>query len=644
MKSISLSKLKDVNLEQGNVGTIIHLGAGNANEMKDYRELSPKKIVLVEAVDKLAKKLQKKYKDDPVVDIKHSLVSADSNDISFTKTIPNRYSSIGAPGLLLEKLPNLSFESSGENKAVSIDSIVSSYNLKSEESNVLVVQLNGFSDTLIRSMDEQYFTLFSHIIIQCPFAGAYLEQASGESISEFLRTLGFKMIDKFKSDSVFSDFIFNKDVQIMQFIELQKAHDVLQKSYAEQTQQLNTTKTEVNDLAEENKKLKESESRNNENNKVLELKLTNLEADYNVISKDIDSLKSELADTLKKEQVLTSREKEITSLLNLAEEKVKTLSAELTKQKQECDLVKKELEQVNQKYELLKKEKDTLSVETANTLMKQLASQGEAMEKLKNDLSWKLESGLNNSVKQIESYIGVQNALEGSDSGLDFHGWPISSDIALFLLNKIKMNNYDVIIEFGSGTSTQMFAKMLSNLCHDSKAENEGLVRISGDNNGNAIKLSETALPKHIVTFEHSKKYYNKTLEALNNNDLERYVDLVHAPLVDYVCEGKDYLYYSCDKKLEQLARIFEGRTAKILVLIDGPPGVTGPLARFPAVSKLLNSLGEHQFDLVLDDYNRREEKETADLWKKQFEARYISYDEEFIPCEKGAFFCRINS
>ena len=78
-------------------------------------------------------------------------------------------------------------------------------------------------------------------------------------------------------------------------------------------------------------------------------------------------------------------------------------------------------------------------------------------------------------------------------------------------------------------------------------------------------------------------------------------------------------------------------------MLIDGPPGATGPLARLPAVPLLLNYLGKHQLDIVLDDYKRQEEIETVNRWKQQFEKRFLTYNEEVVECEKGVFFCSLN-
>ncbi|QBC43669.1 hypothetical protein [Iodobacter fluviatilis] len=287
----------------------------------------------------------------------------------------------------------------------------------------------------------------------------------------------------------------------------------------------------------------------------------------------------------------------------------------LAEVKAQCDLLNIE----NEKNIALDKKLDLLLTEQKNY-----------SNHLQGNLFAEMTRGLSNTAKQIESFMGVQNYLENGKSPLSFHGWPISPDIALFLLGKIEEKNYDLIIEFGSGTSTVLFAKALLQ-----KNKSTTLTPVQ--------EINSVTFQKKIVTFEHNKNYFEQTLKNVEQQNLAHLVDLVHAPLVDYQYNEEDYLYYSCADKLKEISKSLNGRTAKILVLVDGPPGVTGPLARFPAIPYLFKYLGNHQLDIVLDDYNRKEEKDTAEKWKDLFIKRNINFLEENIPCEKGAFFCSIN-
>ncbi|MBY0444306.1 MAG: class I SAM-dependent methyltransferase [Burkholderiales bacterium] len=303
----------------------------------------------------------------------------------------------------------------------------------------------------------------------------------------------------------------------------------------------------------------------------------------------------------------------------------------LAEVKAQCDLLNRE----NENNIALDKKLDLLLTEQKNH-----------SNHLQRNLFAEITRGLSNTAKQIESFMGVQNYLENGKSPLSFHGWPISPDIALFLLGKIEENNYDLIIEFGSGTSTVLFAKALLQKQKQLKIHNDNYSNQTNNdlinNLENADKVKSSAFKK-IITIEHNKKYFDKTMDNLAYHELDQYVDLVHSPLVDYTYNNESYLYYSCTEKLEEIAKNLNGKTANILLLIDGPPGATGPLARFPAIPHVLKHLGHHKLSIVLDDYNRQEEKETAEKWKSIFGQRSIQYTEEYVACEKGAFFCIVN-
>lgn len=219
-----------------------------------------------------------------------------------------------------------------------------------------------------------------------------------------------------------------------------------------------------------------------------------------------------------------------------------------------------------------------------------------------------------NSTKQIESFISLHNYLDNGIHALNFHGWPISPDIALFLIQKMEENNYDLIMEFGSGTSTVMLAKSIKN----KQKEN--------------LKL---------ITFEHNQKYYDQTLNSLKVEGLENFVDLMLTPLIEYKYKDDEFIYYSCKEKFEEIQST--KKQMKILVLVDGPPGSTCPLVRFPALVHLLEKFSEQQIHLVLDDYNRNEEKKITKKWEELLKEKNIPFKSESIPSEKGLYFCQIN-
>ncbi len=268
---------------------------------------------------------------------------------------------------------------------------------------------------------------------------------------------------------------------------------------------------------------------------------------------------------------------------------------------------------------------------------------------LGNNLTNQLDKKLLNTTQQIENTLGLQNYLNTGELPLSYHGWPISPDLALFLTEKLETENYDLVIEFGSGTSTVLFAKVLMKKMLRQQATDQKRIGRAGSSQANqdlkegtTVLLSDSDLPKRVLTFEHNKHYHEQTCGMLRQAGLEQMVSLIHAPLIDYYYQGEDYLYYDCDKSLSKIAEIYDGREPKILVLVDGPPGATGPNARFPALPKLLNYLSTARLEIVLDDYNRNEEKCVADNWIDLIKKRSRDYTEVKIPLEKGAIFITI--
>lgn len=321
--------------------------------------------------------------------------------------------------------------------------------------------------------------------------------------------------------------------------------------------------------------------------------------------------------------------------LQLSEEKSKLVGLQKTLKETQAQLALSE-----QELQLASKQLESNSVNNDN--FKNLE---EKLNSLSSNITNHMDKKLHNTSRQLESFMGLQGYLEHGDMPLSYHGWPISPDIALFLIEKIESNNYDLIIEFGSGTSTALFAKTVLNrsLKNSGHSAKNKLLGSQGQQELAHTIPSNDDLPKRVVTFEHNKNYHKKTQALLSISNLEQVVELVHAPLVDYNYKGDDYLYYACDATLERISKMFEGREAKILVLVDGPPGGTGPLARFPALPKLLNTLSTHSLHVIMDDTNRQDEKDIVKKWGEILSTRGLSFKQHSYGFEKGAILMEIN-
>jgi hypothetical protein len=72
-------------------------------------------------------------------------------------------------------------------------------------------------------------------------------------------------------------------------------------------------------------------------------------------------------------------------------------------------------------------------------------------------------------------------------------------------------------------------------------------------------------------------------------------------------------------------------------VLVDGPPASTGPQARLPALAVVLPHLRGAELELLLDDYDRPDEKAIAVSWMETLKDAGLAPTLTERKLEKGA-------
>lgn len=177
-----------------------------------------------------------------------------------------------------------------------------------------------------------------------------------------------------------------------------------------------------------------------------------------------------------------------------------------------------------------------------------------------------------------------QAQLIDSDAPMPVLGanWAATAPTILFNVDEILGGSgRRVILECGSGASTLWEAAAL-------RHRDEG----------------------HVYTLEHDTAFGEVTRQALRSHGLENWATVVDAPLVelDVPRLGRQPWY-----DLSQLGDLEDVD----LLFVDGPPRPTAPLARFPAVPLLLPRLRDGAL-VVLDDTNRRAEKDIAKMWAEK--------------------------
>lgn len=162
-------------------------------------------------------------------------------------------------------------------------------------------------------------------------------------------------------------------------------------------------------------------------------------------------------------------------------------------------------------------------------------------------------------------------------------GWSVAPEFAWWLYNYMLEARPRCIVELGSGISTLVIAS--------------------------AIKKTGKG---RLIALEHSKKYYDETLDLLKTAGLDGYAQIIYRPLRIYEIDGEEYNWYDLPDDL--LATAFKGN-ALDLVLVDGPPAATGRHARYPAHILLRKYYSENAL-VILDDSGRREEQEILARWQ----------------------------
>lgn len=370
------------------------------------------------------------------------------------------------------------------------------------------------------------------------------------------------------------------------------------------------------------------------------------QADLQMLLTRTQTEKSEL---LKKEELQTRFLQEIQADLEktseardaeargrmLAEQSVAQLQAQLSSlQAENAELLQKEdlLVQSNQalqaelKIIIAARDADVGSHQLSEKLKQEIGldfkNKIEQIESIIKNLATK--NDLKKSTKQIQAFIGLENYWETGNfptANMEKHDWPVSPDFSLYIVGLMEKNDYNLIVEFGSGISTLVIAK--------------------------AIKQKTKKIPNiksiEFKSFDHLKKYYQQTLDALKFAGLSDYVQLHHAPLQEWISlSGEKYSFYSCKKIINSLAENYKNKSLKVLLIVDGPPGNTCHYARYPALPLILDVFPEADIDILLDDYFRSDEKGISKRWMEYLLEKGRDNNLIEIDLEKGA--CLIKS
>ncbi|WP_193496284.1 hypothetical protein [Nitrincola alkalisediminis] len=353
-----------------------------------------------------------------------------------------------------------------------------------------------------------------------------------------------------------------------------------------------------------------------------EKKLSDQKEAYTKIKDELDKTKAKLDET---HQYFINRRKQAEE----GEVKIKELSVINASLQKELDHAKTLIEN----EATAKKNLDLLESKLVDLLTKQ----SEQINQNTNALGQHVTRMVTNSSKQIESFVGLQSYFANDGQPLVLQNTGLSSDLALYLTEKIHSTNFDCILQFGTGATTLLLAKALRKQKFQ-KSENHKLVV---HDQLDMEKLD--TLPRHIICFEHDKKQTSQLQTDLNNSSFHNLVDLNFSPLVDYRHKGEDFLFYDCKAKLQHLAHVFSQRTAKFLVLVEGPNTLDGCLSRYPVLTHLLKYLSAHQLQILIVDKDNSFNAETEKRWDELLEKRELVFSKKRLALTTNTLLLNIN-
>nr|WP_136251682.1 hypothetical protein [Ningiella ruwaisensis] len=682
---------------------LLWLGAGEATtpafNFEEYDHL-----YLVD-IDFNKKTLERFSECDNIDFFKTAVYKDHDNPCSFYKLNNEEFSSLRKPSGLKSVYPNICIEEVIEIHVTGIIKLLSECGLSGNQ-NTLVIDLPCiFLDILNELVKSEKLVLFKSIYIFAGKIEMFEQGGTYYQASELLKSVFFKLEseDSNDPDFFFSRYVFSQELQ--KIAQLQKSERAaqeeieklrlnvlekesgalnLQEKLSAALQGLNEIEREIElkdkTISQYEEKFVSLESLL----KKLESEIVLLENNNNALVADIERRQKtqeaieKLNKKLKEENASSSLEKDS---LNLQLKELKVLNDNLSNKSSECskelEETKRKLDDYSRKHDEVydwfssrKRQAEVLSLEleqlkNENALLKESLNTSKSMQQLEDRLSALIK-------KQGEDNIEIANALGKHVTKcayeqkaaiastaelqkisalkhlpLNFSEYSMEPSNLSKLSSMVMLNNYDVIIEFGSGLSTCVAAGAIAekNLMKNGSKALEHIDSVNTDNSESKLLGS---LPNYIVSFEHDSKWYKKTAQLLEHLSLDNYVDLCHTPLINapYTLDTeKSSVFYDCSEKLLEVKRILNGRTCDLLVIIDGPSiNKQTSLIRFPALLLILDYLANAKVTVFLNNASGNEEIQLVEEWKREVEKRELSIDCEFIYTPRGLMLMTVQS
>lgn len=194
---------------------------------------------------------------------------------------------------------------------------------------------------------------------------------------------------------------------------------------------------------------------------------------------------------------------------------------------------------------------------------------------------------VNGQTREVEALLQLYAWVKPNEPMPPSGQWAMNPQGLLALIALVRRNRPRIVLELGSGTSTIWIGHALAS---------------NGPVEGNGSTMAG-----RLVSLDHDPGYAARSQELADlHSDEMAPAEIRVAPLTPLRLGTEEYFWYS----REALKDI----TGIDMLIIDGPPGGTCPLARYPAVPILIDRLADGAM-IVLDDATRDDEKAAAERW-----------------------------
>jgi len=213
-----------------------------------------------------------------------------------------------------------------------------------------------------------------------------------------------------------------------------------------------------------------------------------------------------------------------------------------------------------------------------------------------NDIRARTVGQVEDTRDELRAMVNVRPLLD-DDLLLKYGEWAMDAHLAETIARLLLQERPQLVVECGSGASTLLVASCLEKLGSD----------------------------RRIIALDHKQKYADITRSLLKQHDLNERGKVLTAPLEPWQLNGRTLPWYGLDLDVLPDQKID-------MLVVDGPPGESGPQARYPVVPALRERLS-NECIIVLDDGDRSDEREAAYQWAAELDG-----DLEYAGGPKGTW------